>query len=80
MLGRLSESITPTSVWMSLRRHSSSKLAMSIVPTPELGTGARLVLIVCMFVGRLGPLTIATLWRYSAQSEWAYSQEGFTIG
>ena len=55
-------------------------VGLSIIPTPELGMGARLVLIVCMFVGRLGPLTIATLWRYSAQSEWAYSQEGFTIG
>lgn len=55
-------------------------VGLSIIPTPELGLGARLVLIVCMFVGRLGPLTIATLWRYSAQSEWAYSQEGFTIG
>lgn len=55
-------------------------VGLSIVPTLELGTGARIVLIVCMFVGRLGPLTIATLWRYSAQNEWSYSQEGFTIG
>ena len=55
-------------------------VGLSIVPTPELCVGARIVLIVCMFVGRLGPLTIATLWRYSAQNEWSYSQEGFTIG
>ncbi len=55
-------------------------VGLSIVPTPELGTGARIVLIVSMFVGRLGPLTIATLWRYSSQNEWSYSQEGFTIG
>ena len=55
-------------------------VGLSILPTPELGTGARLVLIVCMFVGRLGPLTVATLWRFSAQSEWTYSKEGFTIG
>ena len=55
-------------------------VGLSITPTPELGVGARIVLIVCMFVGRLGPLTIATLWRYSAQNEWSYSQEGFTIG
>ncbi len=55
-------------------------VGLSIIPTPELGTGARAVLIICMFVGRLGPLTIATLWRYSVTSEWSYSQEGFTIG
>ena len=55
-------------------------VGLSILPTPELGSAARLVLIVCMFVGRLGPLTIATLWRYNAQSEWSYSKEGFTIG
>ena len=55
-------------------------VGLSILPTPELGVGARIVLIVCMFVGRLGPLTVATLWRYSDQSEWVYSKEGFTIG
>jgi trk system potassium uptake protein TrkH len=55
-------------------------VGLSILPTPELGTAARVVLIVCMFVGRLGPLTIATLWRFTDESEWTYSQEGFTIG
>ena len=55
-------------------------VGLSIIPTPELGLGARIVLIVSMFVGRIGPLTIATLWRYTAQNEWSYSQEGFTIG
>ncbi len=55
-------------------------VGLSIVPTPELGLAARIVLIVTMFVGRLGPLTVATLWRYSTESGWSYSQEGFTIG
>ena len=73
----------PGREFMTLLFESASAcctVGLSIVPTMELGTGARLVLIVSMFVGRLGPLTIATLWRYSNQSEWAYSQEGFTIG
>ncbi len=73
----------PGREFMTLLFESASAcctVGLSIIPTPELGTGARLVLIVSMFVGRLGPLTIATLWRYSSRSEWSYSQEGFTIG
>lgn len=55
-------------------------VGLSIASTPTLGTGARVVLIFTMLVGRVGPLTIATLLRYDAPEGWSYSQEGLTIG
>lgn len=55
-------------------------VGLSIASTPTLGLGAKLVLIVTMFVGRIGPLTVATMWTYQSRASWTYSEEGFTIG
>ena len=48
--------------------------------TPELGSAAKFVLILTMFVGRLGALTIATLGNFKEPSEVSYTTEIITIG
>lgn len=48
--------------------------------TPELGTSGKLILIVTMFIGRLGPLTIATIWSFKPRAGARYSEERVTIG
>lgn len=55
-------------------------VGLSITGTPSLGTGARIVLIFTMFIGRIGPLTAATLLHDRQNSAWSYSEEGITIG
>ncbi|MBQ9988485.1 MAG: H(+)-transporting ATPase [Clostridia bacterium] len=48
--------------------------------TPLLGTGARLLCIVIMFIGRLGPMTIATLWYFNKGERVRYPQGDIAIG
>ncbi len=48
--------------------------------TPELCTGAKFILILIMFIGRLGPVTIASLWSFRAAPQVSYSEEDITIG
>lgn len=48
--------------------------------TPELSSASKVILILTMFIGRLGPLTIATLWTFKPLSEVRYSEETLTIG
>lgn len=48
--------------------------------TSELGHAAKLVLILTMYVGRLGALTIATLGNFKEPSEVSYTTENITIG
>ena len=48
--------------------------------TPELSSLSKLILILTMFIGRLGPLTIATIWSVKAMSNVTYSEETLTIG
>lgn len=48
--------------------------------TYRLGTAARVVLIVSMFLGRLGPVTIATMWANPEQKSYTYSTEQLMIG
>lgn len=48
--------------------------------TPDLTTWSKTILILTMFIGRLGPLTIATIWSFKAMSNVAYSEETITIG
>ncbi|MGE4353020.1 MAG: TrkH family potassium uptake protein [Oscillospiraceae bacterium] len=48
--------------------------------TPHLGDAARLILIVTMYIGRLGPLTIATVWFFHHDSKVSYTMEHVTIG
>lgn len=48
--------------------------------TPGLGGPAKMILIITMFIGRLGPLTIATIWSFKAKAGAWYSEESITIG
>ena len=48
--------------------------------TSEFGTAARIVLIVTMFLGRLGPVTVATMWANPSQKPFTYSEEQLLIG
>ena len=43
--------------------------------TPDLGVGAKLLSIIIMYIGRLGPLTVASLW-YFSRGERAHIPEG----
>ena len=48
--------------------------------TPELGDGARIILILVMYIGRLGPITVATVWFFKPTSVVSYTTEHITIG
>ncbi len=48
--------------------------------TPDLSVASKIIIILTMFVGRLGPLTIATIWVYKPASNVSYSEETLTIG
>ena len=41
---------------------ATATVGLSMDVTPTLGTAAKLVVIVTMYIGRLGPLTLATMW------------------
>ena len=48
--------------------------------TPNLHSASKVILILTMFIGRLGPLTIATLWYFKPMPSVSYSEETITIG
>ena len=48
--------------------------------TPDLNAGAKLILITTMVIGRLGPLTMATVWSFKPKAAAWYSEESITIG
>ncbi len=48
--------------------------------TPQLGDPAKLLLIVIMYIGRLGPLTVASLWFGKQKPGVRYTEEMITIG
>lgn len=48
--------------------------------TPTLPSVAKYILIVTMFIGRLGPLTIASLWIFKKPSSISYAEETLTLG
>ncbi len=48
--------------------------------TPGLGVGSKLLSIIIMYIGRLGPLTIATLWHFSKGERVGYIEGNITIG
>lgn len=57
---------------------STTGLSMGI--TPSLTDASKIILTITMFVGRLGPLTVATIWRGRDVSAATYSEEGVAIG
>ena len=48
--------------------------------TPYLSTGSKIISIMIMFIGRLGPLTVATLWYFSKGERFAYPEGNIAIG
>ncbi|MBU9735246.1 TrkH family potassium uptake protein [Diplocloster agilis] len=48
--------------------------------TPDLGVAGKLILILTMFIGRLGALTITSIWVFKTTSNVRYTEELITIG
>lgn len=48
--------------------------------TPDLGVDSKLLSILIMYIGRLGPLTIATLWHFSKGERIRYPEGNIAIG
>lgn len=48
--------------------------------TPDLSVLSKTIIIITMFIGRLGPLTMATIWSFKPLSNVSYSEESITIG
>ena len=48
--------------------------------TPTLSVGSKVVNILVMFIGRLGPLTIASLWTFSRGERFYYPEGNISIG
>ncbi len=48
--------------------------------TPDLNPISEFIIILTMYIGRLGPLTIASLWSVKPLSSLSYSEESLTIG
>lgn len=48
--------------------------------TPALSVGSKIVSILVMFIGRLGPLTIASLWTFSRGESFSYPQGNISVG
>jgi trk system potassium uptake protein TrkH len=48
--------------------------------TPDLKPVSELIIILTMYIGRVGPLTIASLWSFKPLSNVRYSEESITIG
>ena len=55
-------------------------LGLSTGITAGLGVGAKLLSIVIMYIGRLGPLTVATLWYFSRGERVRYPEGDMAIG
>ena len=47
---------------------------------PSLGVGAKLLSILIMYIGRLGPLTVASLWYFSRGERISYPEGNLSIG
>ncbi|NLL72680.1 MAG: H(+)-transporting ATPase [Clostridiales bacterium] len=48
--------------------------------TPHLSVGSKVIIILTMFIGRLGPLTMASIWINKPKSSISYTEENITIG
>lgn len=48
--------------------------------TPDLSLASKIITILTMFIGRLGPLTMASIWVYKPASNISYTEENITIG
>lgn len=48
--------------------------------TPHLTAGSKILSVIIMYIGRLGPLTIATLWYFSKGERASYPEGNLNIG
>ena len=48
--------------------------------TPDLSALSKFIISLIMFIGRLGPMTIATIWSFKKPSDACYSEETVIIG
>lgn len=48
--------------------------------TPELGTAGKIVIILIMYTGRLGAVTLLSMWIHKPESNARYTEETITIG
>jgi trk system potassium uptake protein TrkH len=48
--------------------------------TPNLSLGSKIVSILVMYIGRLGPLTVASLWKFGKPSVVRYPDGNLAIG
>ena len=55
-------------------------VGLSIGITPHLSVGSKVIIILTMFIGRLGPLTMASIWINKPKSSISYTEENITIG
>lgn len=59
---------------------SFGTVGLSTGITADLSFFSKVIIIITMFIGRLGPLTMATIWYYKPKSNISYSEESITIG
>ncbi len=59
---------------------AGATVGLSTGITASLSTASKLVLTLVMYIGRLGPLTAATIWTIKQESTLSYSSEPITIG
>lgn len=55
-------------------------VGLSVGITPGLQDLSKFILVLIMFIGRLGPLTIVSLWIYKSNNSISYSEENLSIG
>ena len=48
--------------------------------TPELSAGAKIVSMAVMYIGRIGPLTVVSLWSFGRPSSVRYPDGNLAIG
>lgn len=57
-----------------------STVGLSTGITPALSICGKFIIILTMFVGRIGPLTLASLWVLKKEPSYQYSEESISIG
>lgn len=57
-----------------------STTGLSTGITPNLSVGSKIVSMIIMYIGRLGPLTIATLWHFNRGDRFMYPEGNLSIG
>lgn len=55
-------------------------VGLSLGITSELSMGSKILLICIMYIGRLGPLTVATLWHFSKGERVQYAEGNIRVG